>query len=214
MTPSICVRWIRSTFPPLIAEILPDTCWFWETPAGRLIQKPSIDDRMLAGLKDSILLLREALAGSADTRRTSTVTRKHLTNAVDALAVLLDPVPANALGWAFGFAELRDRAQNLDDIAQALQQEEGNAQVSELCVWAAAARACVESHARDVEILIPWSRLPSNEIAAMSENIPERGRVWAAIEPHFRTLPTLAEAPERFEAALKELSHSPRAIAT
>jgi cyclic beta-1,2-glucan synthetase len=170
------------------------------------IQEPWAGDSMLAGLKDSILLTREAIALSAATRRTSSVTWKHLTNAVDSLALLLDPIPANALGWAARLAELRDSVQNLDDIAQALQQEQGNAQISELCVWTAAARACVESHARDLEILIPWSRLRSKGIAATSENIPERGRVWAAIEPHFQTLPALAEAPERFEAALKELS--------
>ena len=34
---------------------------------------------------------------------------------------------------------------------------------------------------------------------------PADVREWAAIEPYFRTLPTLADAPERFEAALSEL---------
>ena len=92
--------------------------------------------------------------------------------------------------WASRFVELRERAQTLDDIAQTLQQEEGDAQVSELRVWAAAARACVESHARDVEILIPWARLRSKEIVAMAERPSEQAPEWAAIEPYFRTLPT------------------------
>ena len=170
-----------------------------------LVQKSSIDARMLAGMQDSIWLLREALAGSADTRRTLTVTRKHLSNAVDALATLLDSVPANATEWASRFVELRERAQTIDDIAQTLQQEEGDAHVSELRVWAAAARACVESHARDAEILIPWARLTSKEIVDVAERPPERAPEWAAIEPYFRTLPTLVEAPDRFEAALREL---------
>ena len=65
-----------------------------------LVQKPAIDARMLAGLQDSIWLLREALAGERGPRRTHTVTRKHLSNAVDALSVLLDPVPSDAMEWA------------------------------------------------------------------------------------------------------------------
>jgi cyclic beta-1,2-glucan synthetase len=166
-----------------------------------LVQETSIDARMLTGLKDSILLLREALVESEDQRRIHTVTRKHITNAVEALSDLIESVPVNVLDWASRFAELRDRARTLDDISQAIEQEEGSAQVSELRFWAAAASACVESHARDVEILIPWARLSSKEIMAMADRPSE----WAAIEPYFRSLPTLAEAPERFEAALREL---------
>ena len=171
-----------------------------------LVQKTSIGARMLTGLKDSILLLREALAESEDQRRIHAVTRKHITNAVEALSELLEPEPANVLDWASRFAELRERARILDDISQAIEQEEGSAQVSELRFWAAAARACVESHARDVEILIPWARLGSNEITAMADGRSDQASEWAAIEPYFRTLPTLAEAPDRFEAALRELA--------
>ena len=170
-----------------------------------LVQRTSIDARMLTGLKDSILLLGEALVESEDKRRIHTVTRKHISNAVDALSELLEPVPANVLEWASRFAELRERARTLDDISQAIEQEEGNAQVSELRFWAAAASACVESHARDVEILIPWARLSSKEIIAMADRPADQGAEWAAIEPYFRTMPTLEEAPERFEAALREL---------
>jgi cyclic beta-1,2-glucan synthetase len=170
-----------------------------------LVQKTSIDARMLTGLKDSISLLRQALADSEDKRRIQTVTRKHIGNAVDALALLLESVPVNVFEWASLFVELRERARTLDDIAQVIQQEEGDAQVSELRFWAAATSACVESHARDVEILIPWARLSSKEIIAMAELPVDQAPEWLAIEPYFRTLPTLADAPERFEAALREL---------
>src|SRR5260370_1653586 len=170
-----------------------------------LVQRSSIDARVLTGLQDSILLLQEALAESGDTRRTHTVTWKHLCNAVDALATAAGSAPGNVMEWASRFAELRERAQTLDDIAQTLQQEEEDAQDSELRVWAAAARDCVESHARDVEILIPWARLPSKEILAMAERPLRQAPEWAATEPYFRTLPPLGETPERFEAALREL---------
>ena len=51
-----------------------------------LIPKTTIDGRMLAGLQDSISLLRETLASSPDNGRGQTVTRKHLSNAIEALA--------------------------------------------------------------------------------------------------------------------------------
>ncbi len=87
-----------------------------------------------------MLLFREALENTPDSRRTRTVTWKHLSNAADALAVLLDPAPAGALDWAARFVGLKERAQTLDDIAQTLEQEEGSAQFSEVRVWAAAIR--------------------------------------------------------------------------
>jgi len=170
-----------------------------------LIQNTSIGARMLTGLKDAVSLLQEALVDSEDKRRIHSITRKHISNAVDALAELVESVPADVLDWASRFAELRERARTLEDISQAIQQEEGGEQVSDLCFWAAAASACVESHARDVEILIPWARLGSREIIAMAERRMNQGPEWTAIEPYFRTLPTLAEAPERFEGALREL---------
>ncbi|MGD0906299.1 MAG: glucoamylase family protein [Candidatus Acidiferrales bacterium] len=170
------------------------------------VQKPWSATAMFAGLQDSILLLREALAISADSRHTRTVTWKHLSNAVDALASLMAMSPINALDWAARFAELRESAQTLDDIAQTLQQEGGSAEFSELRIWAAAVRSSIESHARDLEILIPWTRLPSKEIVAMAERPPDRTSGWAAVEPYFHSYTALAEAPERFDACLKELA--------
>ena len=56
-----------------------------------LIQsRPRLQARFLDGLQDSLSLLREALSKSTDTRRTQTVTQRHLVNAVDALVPLVD----------------------------------------------------------------------------------------------------------------------------
>jgi cyclic beta-1,2-glucan synthetase len=182
-----------------------------------LIQKSFVGAHLFAGMEDNIRLLREALADFADTRRTHTVTRKQLNNAVDALAASLDLLPVDAADWAVRFVELRARAHTVADIAQTLAQERGDAPDSELRAWADAARACIESHARDAEILIPWVRLESDEIAAIaqrpSEQTPERvvvepffNSVTTSVEPLFNSVPTLADAPERFEVALHELA--------
>jgi cyclic beta-1,2-glucan synthetase len=72
--------------------------------------------------------------------------------------------------------------------------------------WAEATQECVESHFRDATILIPWLRLEDQAIIAMKERSPKEAPEWAAIEPLFRSLPSLGNAPERFEAALVELT--------
>jgi cyclic beta-1,2-glucan synthetase len=171
-----------------------------------MIQKSSIDASLFDGLRDAVALLREALGTVADTRRTHTVTRKQLSNAVDVLAASLQTVPIDAIDWAQRFVELRERAQTVADIAQTLTQELGLGAESELRSWADAARSCVESHFRDARILIPWLRLDAKEVSAMTGRTSQEAPEWTAIEPFFRTLTNLADAPERFEAALRELA--------
>ncbi len=162
--------------------------------------------RLLAGMEDAIRLLGEALSGIADTPRTHIVTRKQLSNAVDRMVASLDSLPMDAVDWGIRFAEWRAHAQTVADIAQTLAQERADPPESELSVWAAAFRACVESHVRDAEILIPWTRWNTKEITGMAQRRREQAPEWIAIEPFLHSVPTLAEAPDRFDAALRELS--------
>ncbi|MGB8541663.1 MAG: glucoamylase family protein [Candidatus Acidiferrales bacterium] len=171
-----------------------------------LIQKSSIKTPLLAGVEDALLLLREALAGVADTRRTHTVTRKQLANAIEAAATLCVLTPNGTADWAVRFVELKDRVQTVADIAQTLDQELGNAPDSELRYYAEAARDCVESNFQDAKILIPWLRLDSEVVTSMAERPAAHAREWVAIEPFFRSVPTLGDAPEQFEAAVRELT--------
>ena len=108
--------------------------------------------------------------------------------------------------WAERFVELRTQALIVADIAQTFAQERGDAPNSELRVWADAVRACVESHARDAEILIPWARPNSNIVMALAARPRQQAPEWAAIVPLFESLPTLADAPERCAGALRALA--------
>jgi cyclic beta-1,2-glucan synthetase len=190
--------------------------------AREMIQKPSMNASLLAGIEDNVRLLRAVLTGIENTRRTHTVTHKQLGNAVEKLALLLQELPISSADWAARFVALRARARTVADIAQTLAQEEEAAPRaephpdvpaeprpgyrSELHAWADAVLACVESHARDAAILIPWMRLDAKEILAMAGPSQGSSPEWAAIEPFFRVVPALVEAPERFEAALSELA--------
>jgi cyclic beta-1,2-glucan synthetase len=171
-----------------------------------LMEKSSVGSHLLAGLQDTGRLLREALVKIADTPRTHIVTRKQLSNAVDAMMASLHSLPVDSADCAIRFEEWRAHAQTVADIAQALEQERGDDPESELRTWADAFRACVESHVRDVEILIPWARLDSKDILGLAKDLRDQAPEWMAIEQSLRFIPKLADAPDRFDSALCELS--------
>jgi len=174
-----------------------------------LLQKPSVENKVLAGMEDSIRLLREQLAGIADTRRTHTVPWKQLRNAVNALMEALRPLPAdvpvNTMEWADRLVKLRERAHTVADIAQTMAQERGDPTDSDLRVWAEGAKACIESHLRDAQILIPWVRLDAGKIAGVAESAAQPSPERAATAPFLSGSLTLADAPERFDAIAREL---------
>jgi hypothetical protein len=106
------------------------------------------------------------------------VTRKQLGNAVDEMMASLEPLPARFHGLGDPLQGVEAHAQTIADIAQALEQEQGGDLESELRTWAEAFKACVESHARDSQILIPWARLDSKSChsglaKALREHAPE-----------------------------------------
>jgi cyclic beta-1,2-glucan synthetase len=171
-----------------------------------LTESVSVEPSLFAGLEDAIHLLRESLAAITDARRSHTVTRKQLKNAIDALAAMLEPLPASPRDWARRFVDIRERAQTVSDVAQTLAQELGEPADSELRVWAEAVRACIESHARDARILLPMLRLEDKYIRALAESAPGKSAEWDAIEPYFRSLPSIANASECFELAVRDLA--------
>jgi cyclic beta-1,2-glucan synthetase len=151
-------------------------------------------------------VLRESIVNMADMPRTHIVTRKQLGNAVDAMMVSLDPLPVDSVDWAIRFKQWRGHAQTVADIAQALEQEHGGDLESELCTSADAFKACVESHVRDAELLIPWARLDSKSILGLARALREVIPEGMAIERSLRVVPKLADAPDRFDSILLDLS--------
>src|ERR1017187_1614256 len=81
-----------------------------------MTKRTPLGARLLAGMEDSTRLLGEALSEIADTRRTYTVTRKQLSNALDRMVASLDSLPVDAVDWGNRFAEWRSHAQTVADI--------------------------------------------------------------------------------------------------
>src|SRR5262249_19930481 len=152
------------------------------------INRPLLDPEVLAGIGDTLQVLRETLETLADDRRTLTVTRKNLADAVEAVRAALEPVPANAREWGARFAQLEMLADTMTDIARTLAAERDDPAAREPAAWAEAVRSGVASHARDLETLLPWTRL-------------------AGAEPRLEVpVPTPVSAPDACEALLARVA--------
>jgi cyclic beta-1,2-glucan glucanotransferase len=171
-----------------------------------LMEKSFAGPHLLAGLQDTCQLLRDALVKITDLPRTHIVTRRQLNNAVDAMTDSLESLPVDPLDWAIRCREWRAHAGTVADIARALAQERGDDPEPELLIWADAFKACVESHIRDAGILIPWARLDSKDLPESVKHLRDTMPEWMAIEQSLRVIPRLADAPDRFDSALSELS--------
>ncbi len=100
-------------------------------------------------------------------------------------------------------AELALRADTLTDIARTFSAERGDEASAEVLACAEAVNASLQSHQRDFEQLMPWAQLVAAEttLAAPADAVmdisPEQ-----ALARIFDSVPTLADLPNRCEAAM------------
>ncbi len=118
------------------------------------IGRPMAGPAIFAGIDDGLDLTRETLQGLPDDRRTQTITRQQLADALDALAaaprqdpLLQHPPPEE---FASRPAEVSHQATTMVDIARALASERGDDAGAEMLFWAEATLASIESHRRDL----------------------------------------------------------------
>ncbi len=127
----------------------------------QLACRPPLGDCALAGVGDALAALRAAAPASAG-RRTQTVTRRHLDEALAAVDAGLDAAPATPAEWAACLDGLAGGLRGVVDVASALvgEQRQGAdaAAWGEVLAWAEAAQATVGSHLRDLDELLPWAR--------------------------------------------------------
>jgi cyclic beta-1,2-glucan synthetase len=169
-----------------------------------MISRPVIGPECLGGIEDAVHLTRESLRALVDDRRIQTVTRTQLEEALDALAAALRPAPATPAGSAAGIAghlaELARQADAVTDMARTLTEERGNGASADVLTCAEAVCASIQSHGCDIERLMPWARLVA---APRVDGETSRG---TALAPLFGSIPTLADLPDRCEAAISILT--------
>jgi cyclic beta-1,2-glucan synthetase len=156
-----------------------------------LAERPLLDAQTLAGAGDAVALIRAAAPETAG-RRTQTVTRRHLDEALAAVAAALEPVPvpATPAEWAARLDELAAGIHAVVDVARALageQREGADAGAwEEVLAWAELAQATVASHLRDLDELLPWARPAAAADASAGAAVP--GRRLAAGVPSLASL--------------------------
>jgi cyclic beta-1,2-glucan synthetase len=160
-----------------------------------LIDRPLLGAHALAGIADNILLLRQSAHAIVAGRRTQTVTRKHLDEAIDALSAALRPAPTTPGDWVIRLTALEARAHTIADIARTLTAERGDSVEVELIAWAEAVRAAIASHRRDLDAAIPWARLVFGKAPINRPTFAEQDLLAMTLARFYRSVPTLADTP-------------------
>ena len=116
--------------------------------------RPTAGPELFAGIEDGLDLTRETLQGLPDDRRTQTITRHQLGDALDALAAALrqDPLVQHPQTEALAarLEEIASQAATMVDIARTFASERGDEGSADMLFWAEATLASIESHRRDV----------------------------------------------------------------
>ena len=120
-----------------------------------LIDRPLLGPHVLSGIEDTVLLVRESAGRMADDRRTQTVSRKLLDDALEALTAVLSPVPVTPVDWAGRLRELGARAHAVVGVAHTLTAERGDYADAEVLVWAEAVCAGIGRYAHDLNLAFP-----------------------------------------------------------
>ncbi len=179
-----------------------------------IINRPLLGPQVLSGIADAILLVRASARAISDDRRTQTVTRKHLDEALDALTTALSPVPVTPGDWVVRLAELEARAHTMVDIARTLTAERGDRADAEVLAWAEAVRAGIENHLRDLDMALPSALLVFGNAVPHRATTPEQVLDSTAVGRFFLSFPTLADTPDRCESAIHELTTLRTRLAT
>ncbi|HVP29069.1 MAG TPA: glucoamylase family protein [Myxococcota bacterium] len=157
------------------------------------IDGPAASPRALAGIADAVALARESLRALSEDRRTQTVTRRQLEEALDALIAASTPAASTPAALAARLAELAPHAETAIDVARTIAEERRDDASVEALAWAEAVRTTIRGHQRDLERLMPWTR-------AIAGGESPDGVLDAAV--------TLSELPERRAAAIAGATHS------
>ncbi|HEX6863009.1 MAG TPA: glucoamylase family protein, partial [Thermoanaerobaculia bacterium] len=121
----------------------------------RRLTEPPPDSQLLSGLRDTVALIRESAPASAG-RRTQTVTRRQLDEALAAVDAVLETAKPGT-PWPVLLAELDRELHGMLDVTRALAGEQGGANAAdavawkETLAWAELAQAWAASHARDLD---------------------------------------------------------------
>jgi cyclic beta-1,2-glucan synthetase len=168
-----------------------------------IVGRPIADSSWRSGIQDAVALTRESLPALAGDLRAHTVTPKQLAEALDAISAVLQSDPRTPADLAAQLAELALHADSVLDIAQTLITERGDGAGAELLAWAGAIRASIDSHRREVEVLMPWASLLALDTGIAPVSKEKDGISQASLfGTLFDSIPTLGDLPDRCAEAI------------
>jgi cyclic beta-1,2-glucan synthetase len=165
-----------------------------------MIDSPVLGRAALAGIEDAALLVRESARARAGDRGPHAAIRLRLDAALDPLLAAVTTIPRTPAEWARRLGELDARARAVTVVARALSEEDRESASADVLVWANALYTGIASHARDLDMMMPWARLLAG---SATSSLPSG---WPGTERLATSLPTLADTPDRCEAAIRELA--------
>ncbi|MGH7838806.1 MAG: glucoamylase family protein, partial [Candidatus Binataceae bacterium] len=180
-----------------------------------IINRPLTNSSWRSGIEDAVALTRESLPALAGDLRTYTVTPKQLDEALDALSALLRSDPQTPAVLIAQLAKLGLQADSVIDIAQTLTAERGDGAGAELLTWADAIRASIDSHRREIELLMPWTSLITVGAAIAPATTGAGGtpqdNVFGTL---FDPIPSLGDLPDRCMEAISILARRKSELGT
>jgi cyclic beta-1,2-glucan synthetase len=161
------------------------------------LESSVLDPRTLQGITDSVALAREAVVAIAPGSGGGAVTRRELDASLRDVEALLSPAPEGAAAWGERLSALRERAEILADVAEALASEQASEPYREIQYWAKAALAAIASHERDFGATLAWMVGPVGSRESAFGNGEDRATV---------SIPSLRAVPDLCESALADLA--------
>ncbi|MBK9314496.1 MAG: hypothetical protein IPM55_09670 [Acidobacteria bacterium] len=174
------------------------------------------DTNLIEGLADTLMLLREE-AKRIDTIKghTQVVTVRQLNREIGVCVELVEKMrkaPENIedMGqWARFFDNLAAHADEVKDIAQALEQEQGQNSAelfAEFHFWIAALLNQLRAARRDFNTLVSWNASLVGHLTPLIEHAaPQFVERWQEVAELFNLVPTAGEINERCAEALDRI---------
>ncbi len=165
--------------------------------------KNLFDTRIVEGLTDTVLLMREEAAQINVVRqRTSSVTIKDLLKEIDDCAEILKTPPDAAVqSWKKMLESLQTQSLIITDMTSALAQEHGDLHYKELRFWSADLLYQTRAYLRDIETFFPWNNADYLKLEeTVSRDFPDLQNDWNEIGGFLKLFPSLAELTEIYEA--------------
>ncbi|ABR89681.1 cyclic beta 1-2 glucan synthetase [Janthinobacterium sp. Marseille] len=157
------------------------------------ILRPTI----VAGMRDTVLLLRLAIDGIGPELRTQAVSINELRKGTEQFSDFL--LKTNAVSPAYAFWEkMVERSENLFDLAQAFSVEIKSPD-NEVLTWANELRAAVRMHCNDFVVMMPWVHLEAQDGGNNAE-------LWKIVNSHINIHVALEDLPPAYAAAQRDIA--------